>query len=78
MKNKLRITNYGLRGVIGYLIAGNWLLSFVGLCVDTELSPMWAVMLCYLWFCGSTLLMNWAHRKGLLDKVVEWFKLDEL
>ena len=78
MKFKLWITDYGLRDVAGWLIAVNWALSFIGLSVDTELSPVWAVVVCYVWFGGTTLLMNWANRKGLLDKIVKRFKMDEL
>ena len=62
----------------GYLITGNWLMSFVGASVDTELSPLWVVLLMYAWFFVSTLLMNLAHRKGWLNRVVERFKLDEV
>ena len=78
MKFKLRITNYELRDVAGWLIAVNWALSFIGLSVDTELSPVWAVVLMYGWFGISMLLMNLAHKRGWLDKIVKRFKLDEL
>ena len=60
------------------MIIGNWVLSFVGLSVDTERTPLWVCLLMVEWFAGSTLLLNYADRKGWLDKVVKRFKLDEV
>ena len=61
-----------------YLIIGNWVLSFVGLCVDTERTPLVWCLVMFVWFAGSTLLLNYADRKGWMDKVVKRFELDEL
>jgi hypothetical protein len=40
------------------IIIINWLLSLCSLCIDTERSPMWAVLLCLVWFIVSC----WATR----------------
>jgi len=61
-----------------YMIIGNWVLSFVGLSVDTERTPLWVCLLMVGWFACSTLLLNYADRKGWMDKVVKRFELDEL
>ena len=61
-----------------YFIVWNWALSFVGLGVDTERTPLMLCLVMYGWFIGSTLLLNYADRKGWMDKVLKRFKLDEL
>lgn len=58
------------------LILINWGLSFMGLCIDTECSPLWAVLLMVGWFIGSTLLLNYADKKGWMDVIVKRFKMD--
>lgn len=47
----------------------NWVLSFFGLCIDTETAPMWAVLVVLAWFAGSCLLMRWADRKGMFKQL---------
>ena len=61
-----------------YLIIGNWVISFVGLGVDTERTPLLVCLLMVVWFAGSTLLLNYADRKGWLDQVMKRFGLDEV
>ncbi|MDR0864997.1 MAG: hypothetical protein LBO74_08705 [Candidatus Symbiothrix sp.] len=60
-----------------YLILINWALSFMGLCIDTEQSPIWAVLLMVAWFFGSTILLIYADKRGWMDDIVKRFKLDE-
>ena len=59
------------------LIAINWVLSFMGLCVDTEQSPLWAVLLMYGWFAGSSLLLKYADKRGWMNDIVKHYKMDE-
>jgi hypothetical protein len=54
-----------------YLISINWALSFCGLCVDTENSPLWAVLLMVAWFAGSCLLLKYADKRGWMDKIMK-------
>lgn len=56
----------------------NWALSLMSLCIDTERSPLWASLLCVVWFAASSLLLKYADRKGWLDKICKTFKIDEL
>jgi hypothetical protein len=51
------------------LIAINWALSLCGLCVDTERSPLWVVLLMAGWFCGATVLLKYADRRGWMTEV---------
>jgi hypothetical protein len=60
------------------LIATNWVLSLIGLCIDTEQSPLWAVILMFAWFTGSCFLLKYADKRGWMDKIVKRYKLDEL
>ncbi|MDR1347791.1 MAG: hypothetical protein LBJ63_05080 [Prevotellaceae bacterium] len=47
------------------LIIINWLLAFCVMSIDTELSPLWAVVSCVAWFgVASWLLVKYA---GLTD-----------
>jgi hypothetical protein len=50
------------------IILINWYFSICGLCIDTEYSPLWAVMLMVAWFAGSSLLLNYADKKGWMMK----------
>lgn len=61
-----------------YIILFNWILSFMGLSVNTETTPMWIVLILPAWFAGSSLLLTCTCRKGWMDKVVKRFKMDEL
>jgi len=58
------------------LILVNWCLSFFGLCIDTEHSPLWAVLIMVGWFCLSTLLLKYADKKGWMNEIVKRFKMD--
>lgn len=60
------------------IILVNWTLSFVGLSVDTETTPLWIVMLLLGWFIGSSLILNYANRRGWMDKIIKYLKIDEL
>jgi len=60
------------------LILINWMLSFMGLCIDMEHSPLWAVLLMVGWFAGATLLLKYADKRGWMDDIVKRYKLDEL
>lgn len=50
------------------LVLINFLLSFAALSIDTERSPIWAVLLVVAWFVISTLLIRYAFRKGWLGR----------
>jgi hypothetical protein len=60
-----------------YLILINWILSFCGLCIDAENSPLWAVLIMAAWFVASCFLLRWADKRGWMKNIVERFKLDE-
>lgn len=61
-----------------YIILVNWTLSFMGLCIDTDYSPLWAVLVAFIWFIVSSLLLIFANKRGWMDKIVKRFKIDEL
>jgi hypothetical protein len=50
------------------LILINWCLSFTGLCIDTEHSPLWAVAIAVAWFALSSLLLKQADKKRLAKR----------
>ena len=60
------------------LILINWALSFMGLYIDMEHSPLWAVMVMVAWFVAASLLLKYADKKGWLNDFNKRFKLDEL
>jgi hypothetical protein len=60
------------------LILINWMLSFMSLCIDTERSPLWAVLLVAAWFAGSSLLLKYADRRGWMNDICKRLKMDEL
>lgn len=60
------------------IILINWCLSFTGLCIDAEQSPLWAVLVAVAWFALSSLLLKHADKKGWLKEIVKHYKLDEL
>lgn len=60
------------------LILINWCLSFFGLCIDMEHSPLWAVLIAVGWFFISSLLLKYADKKGWMNEIVKRYKLDEL
>lgn len=61
-----------------HLILINWLFSLMGLSIDTERSPLWAVLLMVTWFATASLLLKYADKKGWMDKIAKRYKLDEL
>lgn len=61
-----------------YIIVINWVVSLMGLSIDIDHSPFWAVIIVVVWFTGSSLLLQYAHHKGWLDKIIEQNKLEEL
>jgi hypothetical protein len=60
------------------LIVLNWCLSLCGLSIDTEHSPLWAVLIMVGWFMLSTLLLKYADKRGWMNKLVKRYTLDEL
>jgi hypothetical protein len=60
------------------LILINWCLSFTGLCIDAEHSPLRAVLIAVTWFLLSSLLLRYAGKKGWMNEIVKHYKLDEL
>jgi hypothetical protein len=57
----------------------NWALSLCAVgSTDTEQSPIWAVLLIFGWFAGSSLLLKRADKRGWMDKIVKRYKLDKL
>jgi len=60
------------------LILINWCLSFCGLSIDTERSPLWAVLIMVAWFVAATLLLKNADKHGWMNEIVKRYKLDEL
>ena len=60
------------------LIIINWLLSLMSLSIDTEHSPLWAVMFMVAWFAGSSLLLKYADGRGWMNGFRKRFKMDEL
>lgn len=60
------------------IILINWCLSFVGLSIDTERSPLWAVLVMVAWFFLSSFLLKYADKKGWMNEIVKRYKLDEL
>jgi hypothetical protein len=53
------------------IIIINWLLSFFSLCIDTEQSPLWAVLACGAWFAVSSLLLRFVRVKDVLRGIVK-------
>lgn len=60
-----------------YLILINWTLSFMGLTINTEQSPLWAVLIGIAWFIASSILLIRADRKGTMDKLNKHFNMEE-
>lgn len=51
------------------IILINWCLSFVGLSIGTERSPLWAVLVMVAWFFLSSLLLKYADKKGWMNNI---------
>jgi hypothetical protein len=60
------------------IILVNFLLSFMGLSIDTEYSPLWACLLAVAWFIASSILFLRAARRGDFRGIEKRFKIDEL
>ncbi len=46
------------------LILINWIFSFMGLSIDTEKSSFIAIMIMFLWFMISSLILIRAEKRG--------------
>lgn len=53
-----------------FLIKLNMAMSLMGLTIDADTSPFWAVLLMVAWFIASVLLVRLAVRRG-------WINLDK-
>lgn len=60
-----------------YFILFNWMLSFIGLSIDTEHSPLWASIAGITWFVVSSAILLRADKKGTMDKVKKHLKIEE-
>lgn len=60
-----------------YLILLNWTLSFMGLTLNTEHNPLWAVAAGVAWFAVSSIILLRADRKGTMDKLNKRFNTEE-
>jgi hypothetical protein len=57
------------------LILVNWLMSFAALLgVDTEIAPLTDVLIIFLWFAVSTIILMRADRTGAMKQLNELFK----
>ena len=52
-----------------YILIFNWVLSLCALSVNTDATPLMAVLGIVAWFCISTLLVVRADKKGVFNKV---------
>jgi hypothetical protein len=55
----------------GVLVSLNFALSLLGLSIDTNRSPIWAVLVVFLWFAASTWLLRVAYHKGWMKQIEE-------
>ncbi|HBG41157.1 MAG TPA: hypothetical protein DDW85_07055 [Porphyromonadaceae bacterium] len=60
------------------LILINFALSFIGLSIDTENSPLWAGFLAIAWFLISGTILIRADRHGTMDNLKRKFKINDL
>jgi hypothetical protein len=60
------------------LILINFIVSWFGLAIDTEHSPLWASMTAIAWFLMSGWLFLRASKRGDYKKIENRFKIDEL
>jgi uncharacterized BrkB/YihY/UPF0761 family membrane protein len=57
------------------LILLNWLISFMAIgAVDTEYAPLGAVLIIFLWFAISSLILIHADRTGAMKQLNKYFK----
>jgi hypothetical protein len=52
------------------LIFINWMLSILGLSIDTERSPLWAVVIMFTWFAVSCFLLKYADKPTSKENAV--------
>jgi hypothetical protein len=60
------------------LILMNFIVSWFGLSIDTEYSPLWACLIAVAWFLISGALFLRASHRGDYRKIEKQFKIDEL
>lgn len=60
------------------LILLNFIVSWFGLSIDTEYSPLWASLLAVIWFLVSGVLFLRATRRGDYREIEKRFKINEL
>lgn len=58
------------------IILANFILSWFGLAIDTEHSPLWACLLAVAWFIASGALFLRAAKRGDYRKMEKQFKTD--
>lgn len=61
-----------------YLIMINWMLSFIGLSINTEHNPLWASIAGIAWFVISSVILSKADKNGTMDSIKKRFKINEL
>ena len=54
------------------------MLSFIGLSINTEHSPLWASIAGIAWFVISSAILSKADKNGTMDQVKKKFKIEEL
>ncbi|HBX44447.1 MAG TPA: hypothetical protein DEG28_00940 [Porphyromonadaceae bacterium] len=60
------------------IILVNFMLSFIGLSIDTENSPFWAGLVAIAWFLISGAILIRADRRGAMDNLKRKFKINDL
>lgn len=60
------------------LILINFCASWIGLAVDTELTPLWICLLAVAWFLISCMLFLRATRRGYYKEIEKQYKINEL
>lgn len=60
------------------LILLNFIVSWFGLSIDTEYSPLWASLIAIIWFLLSGWLFMRVSRRGDFRNIEKQFKIDEL
>lgn len=60
------------------LILLNFIVSWFGLAIDTEYSPLWASLIAVGWFLVSGVLFLRATRRGDYREIEKRFKINEL
>ena len=60
------------------IILINWIISWFGLAIDTDHSPLWASLIAIIWFLLSGWLFLRATRRGDFRNIEKRFKIDEL